>query len=136
MIIIIDRYLLNYDRHLGNIIFLRNVETGKFIGGAPLFDFGNAFFTDAEKYESKIAPKREEELINAGKIPPLSQEKLHEFNDMFKNCNLLNEKTKLALYRNFCKNNDYLKTKHVERNALYNDRNDKKCNVSFNMDAF
>ena len=140
-IIIVDRYLMNYDRHLGNIIFLRNIETGEFIGGAPLFDFGNAFFTDAEKYESKFAPKREEELLNMGKIPALSNEDMQEVNRIFQNCNFLNDKQKRSLYLNFCKNNDFLKMKQIEKNAIHNvpgknnDRN-KMPKVSFNMDNF
>lgn len=136
-ILIIDRYLLNFDRHLGNIIFLRNVETGEFIGGSPLFDFGNAFFTDSDKYVSKISPKREEELLNEGKMPPLPLEDLQEINQIFQECDLLNDDQKRALYLNFSRNNDYLKAKQVDKNAIHNDKDQKHmAKVSFNMDNF
>lgn len=38
-----DSITCNTDRHLGNFGLLRNVETGKFIGFAPLFDSGNSY---------------------------------------------------------------------------------------------
>lgn len=44
--IIADRTIMNFDRHLGNFGFMRDVESGKYTGPAPLFDFGNAFFPD------------------------------------------------------------------------------------------
>lgn len=42
--ILIDALCWNKDRHLGNFGFIRNVNTRKFVGPAPLFDFGNAFW--------------------------------------------------------------------------------------------
>ena len=41
--ILADIIIGNDDRHLGNFGFLRDVNTGKFIGFSPLFDFGSAF---------------------------------------------------------------------------------------------
>ena len=50
MMIEVDRMLLNFDRHLGNFGFIRNVKTGKFTKPAPLYDFGNAYFlTDQQE---------------------------------------------------------------------------------------
>ncbi len=43
--ICVDHYICNTDRNLGNFGFLRDVETGKLTGFAPLFDCGSAFFT-------------------------------------------------------------------------------------------
>ena len=41
-----DYLICNQDRHLGNFGFLRNVDSGLFIGPAPLFDNGNALWFD------------------------------------------------------------------------------------------
>lgn len=38
-----DKIIGNDDRHLGNFGFIRDVETGKIIGFAPLFDSGSAY---------------------------------------------------------------------------------------------
>lgn len=43
--IFIDRITGNQDRNLGNIAFIRNINTMKFIGPSPLFDCGNAFWS-------------------------------------------------------------------------------------------
>ncbi len=40
----IDNYTGNTDRHLNNIGFIRNLQTGKFIGPSPAFDFGNSYW--------------------------------------------------------------------------------------------
>lgn len=39
-----DSLIGNYDRHLGNFGFIRDVENNKITSFAPLFDFGNAFW--------------------------------------------------------------------------------------------
>ena len=44
-IIFIDYITKNSDRHLGNIAFIRDVNTLKFIGCAPIFDCGQAYWT-------------------------------------------------------------------------------------------
>lgn len=41
-----DYLICNQDRHLGNFGFLRNVDSGLFIGPAPLFDNGNSLWFD------------------------------------------------------------------------------------------
>lgn len=40
----LDYYTGNTDRHLNNIAFLRDINTMKFIGPTPAFDFGNAYW--------------------------------------------------------------------------------------------
>lgn len=42
-LILADLLIGNEDRHLGNFGFLRNVTSGKIIGFAPVFDFGDSF---------------------------------------------------------------------------------------------
>jgi len=42
--IAVDHILCNTDRHLGNFGFIRDAETGKILGFAPLFDFGRAYW--------------------------------------------------------------------------------------------
>ena len=51
--ILADLIIGNQDRHLGNFGILRNVETGSFIGFAPLFDFGCAFYEYSGKTPSR-----------------------------------------------------------------------------------
>lgn len=43
-LIYIDRITGNTDRTLGNIAFIRDINTMKFIGPAPVFDCGNAYW--------------------------------------------------------------------------------------------
>ncbi|MCR4653126.1 MAG: hypothetical protein K5744_05475 [Eubacterium sp.] len=53
-LITVDSILENRDRHLGNFGVLRNVETGDYIGFAPIFDSGSAF-SGANKLHKKDA---------------------------------------------------------------------------------
>lgn len=46
--ILIDNLTGNEDRHLNNIAFIRDVNTLKFIGPAPLFDCGNAYWSSGQ----------------------------------------------------------------------------------------
>jgi len=41
--LVVDYLTKNYDRHYGNFGVLRNVDTGEFIGMAPVFDTGSSF---------------------------------------------------------------------------------------------
>ncbi len=75
MMIEVDRKLLNFDRHLGNFGFIRNINTGKFKGPAPLYDFGNAYLLTEEQErlleEMKLNhyfKNRERKLIREKKI--------------------------------------------------------------------
>ena len=81
--IIADRTIMNFDRHLGNFGFIRNVETGEYVGPAPLFDFGNAFFPDrAEtKKERYIFSERMKYLLD----DPRLEECLKKTKDISKN---------------------------------------------------
>lgn len=59
-----DSIIGNDDRHLGNFGFLRNVNTGKIIGFAPLFDSGSAYWGKAESSrKSRIFYDHEQESI-------------------------------------------------------------------------
>jgi serine/threonine protein kinase HipA of HipAB toxin-antitoxin module len=42
-IIFFDALIGNGDRHAGNFGYLRNANTGEYVGMAPLFDFDHAF---------------------------------------------------------------------------------------------
>ena len=68
--IIVDRIIMNFDRHLGNFGFMRDVDTGKYTRFAPLFDFGNAFFPDKMETtkERYIFGNRMKELLCDEKI--------------------------------------------------------------------
>lgn len=57
--ILIDSITGNTDRHLGNFGFIREVTTGKFLGPAPLFDNGTAFWC----WEAKPNVKKKSRLF-------------------------------------------------------------------------
>ncbi len=44
-VIFIDYVTRNGDRHLGNIAFIRDINTMKFLGPAPIFDCGQAYWS-------------------------------------------------------------------------------------------
>ena len=51
----IDHILCNTDRHLYNFGFIRNIDNGKIIGFAPLFDFGHTYWGSANaEHSSKL----------------------------------------------------------------------------------
>lgn len=61
--IVADHMINNNDRNLGNFGFLREAETGKIKGFAPLFDCGSAFWP--QKTEAKsVFNEKEKETIN------------------------------------------------------------------------
>lgn len=87
--IIVDRLMFNFDRHLGNFGFIRDANTGKFIGPAPLFDFGSSFICSTDdirksfefslKEENRkmyFLEKREKELIMNGTIKPMTKQEM------------------------------------------------------------
>ena len=55
--IFVDAITGNDDRNLGNIGLIRNVNTLKFIGPAPLFDFGAAYWSGG-KIDAACRSKR------------------------------------------------------------------------------
>lgn len=68
--LMVDYIIQNTDRHLGNFGFIRNVETGKFVGPAPLFDNGTAFWNTAkngETYQDKLKIPNLEYIVNSQK---------------------------------------------------------------------
>lgn len=60
-----DYLINNRDRHFGNFGFIRNVDTLKFKGLAPLFDNGNSLWFD--KYITQINPYKQPALPFAQK---------------------------------------------------------------------
>ena len=56
--ILTDFIMSGHDRHLNNIAFLRDADTLKFIGLAPIFDSGGSMFA------GKAIPKNEKELLS------------------------------------------------------------------------
>lgn len=55
--IVCDNIIGNEDRHLGNFGFILDVETNKFIGPAPLFDSGTAFWSAKKMMQNKTKSK-------------------------------------------------------------------------------
>lgn len=111
--IIIDKQTMNFDRHLGNFGFLRDVNTGEFLGPAPLFDFGNAFFAEDEykEVDLKFFSDREKQLTKEGKIKPLDLNLI--INDI-KEYPYLSKEAKDRLLLNLEKNNEYIEKQNAE----------------------
>ena len=72
-LIFVDKLISNKDRHLGNIGFLRNVNTLKYVGPAPVFDCGASYWSN--KKQENVSPPlfldREDSIV---------KEKLKELN--------------------------------------------------------
>lgn len=122
--IMADRYILNYDRHLGNFGFLRDVETGEYFGPAPLFDFGNAFSTYNEGIVSKCFATREDYLFKNQKIPPLDEAIIEAFKEDIRKTSLLNEIQKKQIVSNIELNSRYIRLNAKEefRGKNYDER--------------
>lgn len=68
--LLVDYIIQNTDRHLGNFGFIRDVQSGKFIGPAPLFDNGTAFWnitSNGEAYHDKLNVPNLENILNTEK---------------------------------------------------------------------
>lgn len=66
--IFVDRAVGNEDRNLSNIGFIRDINTMKFIGPAPLFDSGNAYWDSSSKNtqkKSRCFAQDEKKVVNA-----------------------------------------------------------------------
>ena len=107
--IMIDKLTMNFDRHLGNFGYIRDVNTGQFIGPAPLFDFGNAFFPDdyyEKQGEMKFFQTREEFLMRNGKIHPLD---ISMVNSILEEYPFLSDQNKKELKIMLFNNNEEIK---------------------------
>ena len=68
--IFLDCITGNEDRNLANIGFIRDISTMKFVGPAPLYDSGNAYWSTKnvnEVVKSKVFGDVEEDIFNAVK---------------------------------------------------------------------
>ena len=74
----IDCLLCNYDRNQGNIGFIRDVNTGKFIGPAPIYDFSGAFQFPNNK-TTTFFKEREKQLYEAGQISTIGVKPYEEY---------------------------------------------------------
>ena len=102
---VIDRIMVNQDRHLGNCGFLRNVNTGEYIGPAPLFDFGNAYFPGTDVDRSKYFFTLESELAHNGRIKPID---LNQFEKMLDDAGIENKEEKEKLLKLMENNNRFI----------------------------
>ena len=102
---VIDRIMVNQDRHLGNCGFLRNVNTGEYIGPAPLFDFGNAYFPGTDVDRSKYFFTLESELAHSGRIKPID---LNQFEKMLDDAGIENKEEKEKLLKLMENNNRFI----------------------------
>lgn len=104
---IVDRMMVNQDRHLGNFGFLRNVNTGEYIGPAPLFDFGNAYFPDSTVSRSQYFFTLEKDLAYNDRIIPQDIEK---FNAMLEDVGISDEEEKGKLLKLMENNNKFVQS--------------------------
>ena len=83
----IDFLIENTDRHYGNFGFIRNVNTLKFVGAAPVFDSGTSLWCEALNSEigswQKVMPfkethKEQIRLVDSFDINPNELEKVFE----------------------------------------------------------
>lgn len=83
----IDFFIENTDRHYGNFGFIRNVNTLKFVGAAPVFDSGTSLWCEALNSEigswQKVMPfkethKEQIRLVDSFDINPNELEKVSE----------------------------------------------------------
>lgn len=59
-----DKIIGNDDRHLGNFGFIRDVETAKILGFAPLFDSGSAYWGKANAFKkARLFNEKEEDAL-------------------------------------------------------------------------
>ncbi len=88
--IMTDFIMTGYDRHLNNIAFIRDADSLKFIGTAPIYDSGGAFFAGkpvpanekelfkvetygfASREEGLLALVKDPGVIDLTKLPPVS----------------------------------------------------------------
>ena len=83
--ILADYIIGNPDRHLGNFGFIRDVETGKLIGFAPLFDFGSAFhefYPEKREERSRIFADQEARVFKKFRAY-VSAKDLHDMEELF-----------------------------------------------------
>ena len=77
-----DYLICNTDRHLGNFGFLRDVNTGEFLGPAPLFDNGSSLWFDEDidimtgtgEISKPFAKSFKEQLEYIGSLPIIHKE--------------------------------------------------------------
>lgn len=80
--ILVDYIMQNVDRHLGNFGFIRDVNTGKLIGPAPIFDNGVAFWNnnkeivtlDSKLFKNKLDVLNEQRGKYSEKLHSLSKD--------------------------------------------------------------
>lgn len=109
----VDRLMLNFDRHLNNFGFIRNVNNGNFIEPAPLFDFGNCFFEGPNDKRKQLFAEREEELFKSQRINPLKDDFVSQFVKEVDEIDMLDNKKKASIITKFKKNNLYVKQRYA-----------------------
>lgn len=63
MMIIVDRKMLNFDRHLGNFGVIRDLQSGKITKMAPLFDMGGCFFSGYNPSEIRVKDNKKKKIL-------------------------------------------------------------------------
>lgn len=130
--LIVDKMLMNDDRHLGNFGFLRNVETGEFIEPAPLYDFGNAFFGNkgGVNKNEKLFANRISYLFNNQSMQPVTNKQLEAFRKSMEEFSFVTNKQKNEIMQLFEENNT-----NIKNELLKSERSNKsKQSQSLNID--
>lgn len=115
--LIVDKMLMNDDRHLGNFGFIRNVNTGEFIEPAPLYDFGSAFFEDENRVNKneRLFSDRINYLFDNKSMQPVSNKQLAEFKKTMDEFSFITEKKKVDILQKFNDNNVKIKDELIKR---------------------
>lgn len=112
--IVVDRQMMNFDRHLGNFGFLRNADTGDFVGPAPLFDFGNSFFSENANFDrySKMFKEKEIKFLKNGRIKKTN---IDFFSTELDKCSFLSNAEKEKMINNIKGNNFFIEKMREEK---------------------
>lgn len=113
MMLFIDFIMANTDRHYRNFGLIRNTDTLKWIGLAPVFD------TERSMFLTRPMPKQDYEAINI-EAKPFKDNQAEQFNllkrEYFNNISLENAVDVIPLYSSILKLNEYITPDR--RNAL------------------
>ena len=81
----LDTFFLNEDRHTNNIAFIKNEETGKF-RFCPYFDFGLSLLSDTNDYPLKADLFQCMEYVKAKPFSDDFDEQIDAITEMYGNC--------------------------------------------------
>lgn len=132
--LVVDKMLMNDDRHLGNFGFIRNAVTGEFIEPAPLYDFGSAFFGNDNRVNKneRLFSDRINYLFDNKSMQPVSNEQLAKFKKSMDDFTFLSNNKKSDILQKFSDNNEKIKNELLKKEGSVKGK--KKEAESLGMD--